>query len=263
MPAGSDGARLAGCRILLTRPQPESEVLARRIEAAGGAALVFPTLEIQPAPLSDASRAALGAVPRARLAVFVSTNAVRHGMPLIRLTGGWPPALAVAAVGQATADLLREGGLREVWVPEAGGDSEALLRHPRLQQVDGWDVIVFRGVGGRELLADGLRARGAHVDYVECYRRTAPAADPEPVRSALRADALHAIVASSAEGVRNLVEMIGADSLGALRNVPLVVTHENVARVARGLGFVQVPVARDAHDGVVECLVDLPVRHAP
>jgi uroporphyrinogen-III synthase len=100
------------------------------------------------------------------------------------------------------------------------------------------------------------------VDYVECYRRAAPAADPQPVRSALQAQALDAIVASSAEGIRNLLGMVGPDWLAALRRVPLVVTHENVARAARSLGFEQVTVAHDAHDGVLECLADLPARHA-
>jgi len=66
-----------------------------------------------------------------------------------------------------------------------------------------------RGVGGREHLAAALRARGAQVEYLEAYRRAVPILDPLPVRRALEQQRLRAIVAASAEGVRNLVTMVG------------------------------------------------------
>jgi uroporphyrinogen-III synthase len=255
--------RLSGRRILLTRPQAESQALAARIAAVGGHALVFPTLEIRREPLSPASIEALHALPGHRLAVFVSTNAVHYGMPLIRARGGWPPALSAAAVGHATADLLRDEGVRDPWVPLlAGGDSAALLAHPELQHVAGWSVVVFRGVGGREVLAEGLRSRGARVSYVECYRRAIPPNDPGPLRATLDAGGLDAVVAASAEGLRNLLELVGPGWRTALQRVPLVVTHANIRAAALGLGFEQVALARDAHEGVVECLADLPARHA-
>jgi uroporphyrinogen-III synthase len=256
------GCCLSGRRVLLTRPHAESTLLAARIRGAGGCALVFPTLEIQPVTLSRASANALAALPQQRLAVFVSTNAVRYGLPLIRARGGWPPTLAAAAVGSATARLLQEEGVAPVWVPGTGGDSEALLALPALQQVSGWGVVVFRGAGGRELLADTLRTRGAQVSYVECYRRAMPRSDPAPVREALRGDRLDALVAASAEGVRNLLEMVGPEWQQALRQVALVVTHPQVAEAAAALGFEQVLLAGDAHEGVVKCLEGLGERHA-
>jgi uroporphyrinogen-III synthase len=246
--------RLAGRRVLLTRPQPESQALAARIAAEGGEVIVFPTLEIRAEPLSQPSLEALRALSVHRLAVFVSTNAVLHGLPLIRALGGWPPGLAAAAVGEATAQMLRAEGVPEVWMPQAGGDSESLLAHPGLQQIAGWSVVVFRGMGGREVLAEGLRARGARVSYVECYRRALPASDPGPVRAALDAGRLDAVVAASAEGLRNLLELVGPPWHAALQHVPLVVTHTNIRAAALELGFERVALARDAHEGVVECL---------
>jgi uroporphyrinogen-III synthase len=245
---------LAGRRILLTRPERESQALAARIVEAGGEALIFPTIEIVTVAPTAETEAALRALSQCQLAVFVSTNAVRHGMAQVRAAGGWPGVLPAAAVGQATADLLRAQGVREVLVPANGGDSEALLALPRLQQVAGWRVVVFRGVGGRELLAQTLARRGALVTYVECYRRALPASDPGPVCAALDAHALDAVVAASAESVRNLLALVGDPHAAAVRRLPLIVAHANIAQAARALGFEQVHLAGDAHEGVLDCL---------
>ena len=228
--------------------------MAARIERAGGSVIVFPTLETEPVPLSAASREALHALARHRLAVFISANAVRHGLRLVRTTSGWPPTLQAAAVGRATADMLRAQGVQRVLAPEQGADSEALLALPELQQVQGWSIVVFRGVGGREVLTDALQARGAQVAYVECYRRVVPGLDPAPVRTALDAGRVDAIVAASAEGVRNLLHMLGAEGQALLCRVPLVVTHARIQAAARALGFERVHLAADAHDGAVDVL---------
>ena len=101
-PAG----HLSGRCVLLTRPHAESAALRTCIGQAGGTALIFPTLEIEPVTLSSASEAALVALPEQQLAVFVSTNAVRHGLSLIRARGGWPPSLAAAAVEHPQAGAV-------------------------------------------------------------------------------------------------------------------------------------------------------------
>jgi uroporphyrinogen-III synthase len=103
-------------------------------------------------------------------------------------------------------------------------------------------VVIFRGVGGREALAEALRARGAQVEYIDCYRRVLPATDPQPVRTRLRENRLHGVVAASAEALRNLLELIGPAQRENLLRLPLFVQHERVAQAAHALGFTQVSV---------------------
>jgi len=246
---------LAGKAVLIVRPRQQAAGLAERMRAAGGEPVVFPSLEIEPlAPDAQAAQA-LAQLARFDLAVFVSANAVQHALPLVRQAGGWPPRLTAAAVGPATAAALRAQGIGQVLVPEAGADSEALLALPQLQDMSGRQVVVFRGLGGRELLADTLRARGARVTYVECYRRTRPDIDATPVVQRLAAGRLQATLAVSAEALANLLALMPAPARPALLELPLVVSHANVARAARALGFPRVAVATGGEAELFQALL--------
>jgi uroporphyrinogen-III synthase len=243
---------LAGRAVLIARPRRQAEALAERIRAAGGEALVVAALEIEPVAPDPQARAVLSTLGAAHLAVFISANAVEHGLPLVRAAGGWPAALRAAAVGLATASALRAQGIDRVLVPGQGGDSEALLALPELQNVSGQRIVIFRGVGGRELLADTLRSRGAQVGYVECYRRGKPVLDVRPVIGRLRSGTLHAVVAASGEALANLVELLPEPGLLEL---PLVVTHANVGRAAHDIGFRRVQVAAGGESGLLDTLI--------
>ena len=86
------------------------------------------------------------------------------------------------------------------------------------REPQGKRVVVFRGDGGRELLADELTARGALVEYATCYRRARPGLDPAPLLAAWAARRVsHAVTVTSSEGLRNLCEMVGRRGTGAAR----------------------------------------------
>jgi len=242
---------LTGRAILITRPAAQAEQLARLVVEAGGEPIVFPTLEIEPLALSPHAAALLARLDAFDLAVFVSSNAVIHGVALIRAAGGWRAGLRAVAVGAATAAALRAQGIDQVVAPQLGADSEALLALPEMQAVRGLRVIVFRGAGGRELLAETLRRRGAEVQYIECYRRLKPRTDPGALRRRLRdAGLLDAVTAASAEALANLLELVGPDAPTVL-TLPLFVTHDNIARAAARLGFRVIRVSGPGDEGLL------------
>jgi uroporphyrinogen-III synthase len=251
-PAAPGGATLAGRVVLVTRPAGQGEHLADRVRAAGGEAFLFPTLAIEPVAPSAHAIALLRHPHAFSWAVFVSANAVAHGLPHLPAAGTWPPGLRAAAVGAGTAAALRGRGVPQVLAPTAGADSESLLALPALQEVSGQRVLVFRGVGGRELLGDILRARGADVEYVECYRRVRPAADPEPLRVRLRRGELDAVTAASGEALVNLLEFAGAELAPRLVALPVFVTHVNIGEAAQGLGFRRVRVTPTSDEGLLQ-----------
>jgi len=246
---------LAGLGIVLTRPRSQSLALAAPLEAEGARVLCCPSLEIVPMEPEGASAAALAGLGEARFAIFVSANAVLHGLAAARRLGRWPDAVTAAAVGEATATALRESGVGSVIAPSGRADSEALLALPQLQAVEGAPIIIFRGVGGREHLKAALESRGARVNYVECYRRMRPATDPAEARSAIERGDVHAVHAMSAESVENFGAILGpAVSLDALA---LVVPHEAIGRSPARARFGRLIVAGPGPRGVVDALLNL------
>lgn len=248
---------LAGKGIVITRPAAQAGRLAALIEAAGGVALLFPSIEISGVADSGPLDALIARLHEFDLAVFVSPNAAQMGMARIRARRELPANLALAAVGPGSARELAALGCAAVLSPAGRGDSESLLALPQLGQPRGMRVVIFRGDGGRELLADTLAARGAQVEYATCYRRTRPALDPAPLIAAWRRGALDAVTATSSEGLRNFCEMVGAAGTAYLVATPVIVPHPRIAQAARELGITRVLVASEPGDeGVVAALTE-------
>ena len=231
------GHDLGGLRVVVTRPARQAAALADRIRQAGGRPLLFPLLAITGPADPEALRPLLERLPDTDLLIFVSPNAVRYGLEQLAAYGGLPVNSRLACVGQGTARALEQlAGRAPDLLPAAGDDSEALLALPTLQQVDGLQVAIFRGQGGREQLAETLRARGAQVGYAEVYRRVRPDNDPEQLLGPLRQGAIDIISVTSGEALDNLIEF-GAPELETLQRTPLVVFHQRIADAARRRGF--------------------------
>jgi uroporphyrinogen-III synthase len=242
--------RLEGRSIVVTRPAEQAAALARRIEREGGRAIVFPAIAIE--DVDDRSRldAIVDALERFDMAVFISPNAAAKGMQAIRERRDFPPHVEVAAIGTGTARELESRGLARIIVPDARSDSEALLERPELVEVAGKRIVIFRGEGGRPALADTLRARGARVEYAECYRRSKPAADTAPLAASWSRGEIDAVIATSSEGLRNFHEMLDAAAREALVRTPLFVPHPRIAEAARGLGIRSVFVTASGDEGL-------------
>jgi uroporphyrinogen-III synthase len=226
--------------VVVTRPSALAQRLAQMIEAAGGRAFLFPAIEIEPLPLASCAG-------NFDIAVFISPTAVREGLKHLPVL----PA-QVMALSRGTRRELERRGVPDAVAAEEGADSEALLALPQLQRVAGRRIAIVRGEGGRGLLGDTLRARGAEVVYVECYRRVRPRSDPAPLIAAWRAGKVHAVSVSSAQGLANLFGMLEADLLCSL---PLFVPHARVAAEAQRLGARAAFIAGPGDDEMMASLV--------
>jgi uroporphyrinogen-III synthase len=227
---------LKGLRIVVTRPAHQAAHLCELISAAGGTPVLLPAVAVEdPADLAPALSVAQG-IDTFDIAIFVSANAVEKGMALIHRHDGLPAQLRLAAVGQRTAEvLLHHCGRIDIQAPPPY-NSEALLATEELQAITGKRIVIFRGVGGRELLAETLRQRGAQVSYAEVYRRVKPdvtLADILP-----HTEKIDLVMVTSQDGLQNLVEMADMARLHEwLLNIQLVAISPRVAQLAAKLGF--------------------------
>lgn len=247
---------LTGKNIVVTRPVHQARELAAMIRAAGGEATLFPVLEIRDVEDLKPLLAVVARLDEFDLAVFISPNAVNKAMNLITAHRTLPTGLRCAAIGRGGVKELARFGVTNAIAPARRFDSEALLELPELQEMRGKRVVIFRGDGGRELLGDTLAARGASVEYAECYRRGKPNMDTAPLLKSWARNELDAITVTSSEGLRNLYEMIGALGRQWLRKTPLFVPHPRIAEVARELGLARVIVTEPADEGLIKGLAE-------
>src|SRR3569833_2625763 len=211
---------LQGLTVMVTRPAHQAVRLCELIRAAGGAALAIPMLEIGTVEDAAPVRALLARLDEFDFVLFVSSNAVDHAAALV-VEHGVPPTLKLAAVGQRTAERLRTHfGRVDIEAPPPN-TSAPLLATRALQQVQGKRIVIVRGAGGRELLAETLRTRGAELCYAEVYRRLEPHTDLDALRAAHSRVGLN--VVTSDDGLRNLGGKAGERHRRWLLDTPLAV----------------------------------------
>ena len=167
-------------------------------------------------------------------------------LALQQLDRHWPQ-LPWFSVGAATAQILADHDLT-VHYPQTGDDSEALLALPALREAIARPearVLILRGEGGRELLAERLREQGASVDYLELYRRTLPAYDTGELMQRIQLERLNGVVVSSGQGFLHLQALAGPDWPQVAR-LPLFVPSPRVYEMARAAGAEKVVDCRGA-----------------
>jgi uroporphyrinogen-III synthase len=231
-------------RVLLTRPAEESTALAALLSQAGIYSSRLPLLETQALAVTAEQQAVFDALQRYCAVIVVSKPAAR--LALQRLGNAVPP-MPWFSVGAATAQILAGHGL-DVHYPATGDDSEALLQLPALREAiaqPGAKVLILRGEGGRELLAERLREQGASVDYLELYRRFLPVYETGALMQRIRLERLNGLVVSSGQGFLHLQALAGTD-WPQVAQLPLFVPSPRVYEMARAAGAKKVVDCRGA-----------------
>jgi uroporphyrinogen III methyltransferase/synthase len=264
----------AAFTVVITRPAGQSNELIARLAEVGLATLDFPLIDVAPVTDDAPLRAALSSLERYALVVFVSPNAVDHAFAHSDTI--WPHALPIGVVGPGSVQALARHGVSapayNVISPPSGADEEAARFDSEglfaaidmalgATNLEGKRVLIVRGDGGREWLAERLREAGAEVETVAAYRRLVP----EPsIGSWARVHELlagepHAWLLTSSEGVRNLHELaqdhLTVDEIVQLKRATLVTPHPRIAQTARALGFDSITVSGAGDERIVRTLL--------
>ncbi len=219
--------------VLITRPKHQAEELSQMIEAIDCEPIRFPTIEIEPLQLDEAFR-----MESFHTLIFVSRNAVDCALQ------NWSVDVfngkQIIAIGSATASALETAGIAHVIRGVGQASSEQLLELEALQeeQVADKAILILRGVGGRDNLVEGLRSRGAKIDYIELYERLRPCYDQAEIQRVWHENKPEVIILTSNEALDNLEAIMHSSAYrDELFKSDTVVMSERMSRHAKQLGF--------------------------
>ena len=232
---------LRGRMVVISRPAGTAAALVRRVRAAGGVPLLLPGLALRRVTDEAAVREDLQAALADDVLIFNSPAAVRAAAALASLR----TSATVLAVGQGTARALRRHGVQAPLAP-ARQDSQGVLDHPALQVLRGRRIALIGAAGGRGVLRDELRARGAQLRELHVYQRVAPRLDRRHVEALLHLGVSALVLLSSAEALQNLCRILPPAALARLFATTAVVSSERLASAARDAGFARIALATSA-----------------
>ena len=225
---------LANKTFVITRPIAQSLSIKQLIQQAGGECIDFPLMQISPLADYQQFDEQLKNLNQFDFAIFISANAVEYAMNRIHaLQISLPKRLSMIAVGPATQSALQNLGVEKIISPISQFDSEGILQLPALQQIAGRHILIFKGIGGREHLAQVLAERGAKVVNAECYMRQSAQKDSTVLDSQWQTKPFDAVLITSSEAMRYFLQV--ARDKSWLSQVTLVVNHPRVAEQASGL----------------------------
>jgi uroporphyrinogen III methyltransferase / synthase len=253
---------LFGRRVVVTRARAQAGELSVELERLGAEVLEFPTIEIQPpedlGPLDEAIRE----LDSFDWLLFTSVNGVEafvdrlahHGLDLRAV----PRDASIAAIGPATAQSLREAGLRVDVVPKEYR-AEALIEEVSGETLAGQRILIPRARVARGILPERLREAGAEVVIPPAYESVPSSEGKDELTERLEAGEVDCVTFTASSTVENFVRAFGAEeATRLLAGTRVACIGPITADTARGYA-VQVDVEAREYTipGLIEAVVDL------
>ncbi len=255
-----DNKSLYGITVVVTRPEHQAQGLCEKITKLGGSIISFPLLKIENLdndPLVEEAKD----IRLYQHLIFISRNAVDAAVRI------WPelPEItrekSIYAIGATSGDILKSKGFKNVIPCPGKASSENLLQLKSLgkDHIQDQSILILRGCGGRGLLAQSLRERGAKVDYADIYKRIRPCYDKEQINQLWqKRTGLQFIILTSVEALENLVTIMQSEHSDDILNSPLVAISERVAERAKQYGFNKAILVAETtnDDGLISALLE-------
>ncbi len=200
--------------VVVTRAEDTDGPLSRELRALGLEVLSWPAVSVKPADPA-ALDAELARVRSFGWVVFASRHAV--AAVLARLPQA-PSGVRVAALGRATAQVLRQRGWPVDLMPDEANAAALIAAFAAGWSAADRGVRILYPASSRALptIAAGLRALGAQVSQVEAYRTESAGLDVEQCRAWIARRGLGAVTFASPSAVIELERALGEKDFARL-----------------------------------------------
>ena len=212
---------LAGRTVVVTRASSQAGAFISVLESLGASVISCPTIEIAEPESYQRLDEAIDHLYGYDWLVFTSANGVEYFLRRLQ-TRGIPVAeldeLKVCAIGEATADKLRDAHVHVDLVPsqaKAEGVFAALSESAGGSvRLHGLNILIPRAATGRDYLPKSLEEAGARVDVVTAYRTVVPENLDRGRLSAMLTGSADCIAFMSSSSVKNLGLLFDTHDLG-------------------------------------------------
>ncbi len=208
----SEQEREAPC-VVVTRCESRDGPLSSQLRELGLPVLSWPAVSVElveTQPLEEA----LGRVGSFDWIVFASRHAVAA---IVRIVPTSPPGVRIAAVGQATAQVLRHRGWPVDLLPDESNAASLVAAFASLGSLEGMRILFPASSRALPTIATGLAQLGAEVVQVEAYRTESSATlDVEACRSRIARGGIGAVTFASPSAVEELEHALGKDDFDRL-----------------------------------------------
>jgi uroporphyrinogen III methyltransferase / synthase len=236
---------LAARTVVITRARAQADEFVVELEKYGARVIVCPTIEIGPPENFERLDEALSHLYGYDWLVFTSVNGVDYFLSRLRQKGhevSEIDELRVCAIGEATAEKLREAHLHVDVVPhefKAEGVFAALEQFVGGRQaLSGLNFLLPCAAVARDFLPRALEATGARVDVVPAYRTVLPKDLDRGRIVAMLAGGTDCIAFTSSSTVRNLARLLDLNDLSeVLNSVAVACIGDITARTAAEHGL--------------------------
>jgi uroporphyrinogen-III synthase len=193
--------------VVVTRAEGSDGPLSRELRDLGLTVLSWPAVSVAGAD-PRALEGALAAAESFGWIVFASRHAVAAVLERLPAV---PARVRVAAVGQATAQVLRQRGWPVHLLPEEASAAALIAAFAARWSEEDAGVRVLYPASSRALptIAAGLTQLGARVTQVEAYRTQAATLDIEECRAWIARGGIGAITFASPSAVSELARSLG------------------------------------------------------
>lgn len=205
----------AGSRaVVVTRAEGPDGPLSRELKNLGLEVLLWPAVSVSRADPTLLA-AALRSIGSFAWIVFASRNAVAAVLEQLPAA---PPGLKVAALGKATAQVLRQRGWPVDLVPDEASAAALVAAFAAAGLARARGVRILYPASSRALptIAAGLTQLGAQVVQVEAYRTESAALDVADCRAWIARDGIAAVTFASPSAVDELAHALGEEDFGRL-----------------------------------------------